>query len=73
MTAAKLPEVSNEAAVAYHGRVRMTLTRDIQQLLEMEMIIKVGKGYLANKTLIEAFLPARAKLDDDGAKEKKTA
>jgi len=58
----KLPEVSTEAAVAYKGK-KMTLWRDINVLLDMNLIVRSGKGWTANKKLIEAFLPARAKLD----------
>ncbi len=58
----KLPEVSTEAAVAYKGK-KMTLVRDIKALLDMSLIVRSGKGWTANKNLIEAFLPARARLD----------
>jgi Fic family protein len=57
----KLAEVSTEAAIAYNGK-RMTLTRDMKELLEMNLVVRSDKGWTANKKLIEAFLPARAKL-----------
>jgi hypothetical protein len=57
----KLPDVSTEAAVAYNGK-RMTLMRDMKELLSMGLVVRSERGWTANKKLIEAFLPARAKL-----------
>jgi len=62
VTTSKLPEVSTEAAVAYKGK-KMTLARDLKTLLEMGLVARSEKGWIANKKLIEAFLPARARLD----------
>jgi hypothetical protein len=56
----RLPEVSTRCAVQYKGKTRMTVKRDVKQLLQQRLIVKEKGGYVANKGLIEAFLPQRA-------------
>ncbi len=58
----KLPEVSVQTIEAYHGKGRMTLARDVAELIKMKLIVKVSNGYLANKDTVLAFLPDRASL-----------
>lgn len=57
---AKMGEVTKESAVAYAKKTRMTLLRDIGVLQGMGLIRRQDGGFIANKKLIEAFLPDRA-------------
>jgi Fic family protein len=57
----KIPELSPRVARAYAGKQQKTVTRDINALLELELIRRVRGGYIANQNLtIKAFLPPRA-------------
>lgn len=54
--------VSPRVAVAYAKKTLKTLARDRNELLKMGLLKRVaGGGYAANKELILAFLPPRAK------------
>jgi len=55
----ELPNISFRVAQAYVRKSERTLARDIAALEEEGLVVKVGKGYTANKSLILAFLPAR--------------
>lgn len=46
----------------YYGKTDKTLTRDINALLELELIRRQGGGYVPNKQIIEAFRPLTAEL-----------
>lgn len=55
-------------AEAYAGKQQKTVSRDINELERLELILKVGqngRSILANLQLIEAFLPIRAPMTDD--------
>lgn len=56
---AKLPEVSPRVLREYSGKEAKTLSRDINALLSRNLILRSGKGFKANRALIEAFLPVR--------------
>ncbi len=56
----KLTDISPRIAKAYANKTDTTLRRDLEKLLEMELIRKEKDGYLANKELILAFLPTKA-------------
>lgn len=53
----KLRELSPRLAKAYAGRTEMTLTRDINSLLGMDLIRRDGDGWVARREKILAFLP----------------
>jgi len=55
----ELPNISFRVAQAYAKKSDKTLQRDIETLVEERLVMRAGKGYLANKSLILAFLPAR--------------
>ena len=40
----------------YAGKTDKTLTRDINALIEMGLILREGRVYFPNKSLIEAFI-----------------
>jgi cell filamentation protein, protein adenylyltransferase len=48
----------------YHGKTEKTLSRDINALLELELLRRQSGGYLPNKRIIEAFRPVTAELVD---------
>lgn len=50
----------------YHGKTDKTLTRDINALLELELVRRHGGGYVPNKQVIEAFRPVTAELNESG-------
>ena len=58
---AKLPEVSPRMAAAYARKTTKTLSRDLNTLLEMKLVVKDAEGYRARKETILAFLPPQAK------------
>ena len=55
----KLPELNPRLASAYHGKTRMVLNRDLNALLKMQLVVRGKGGSLANKKIVEAFLPFR--------------
>jgi hypothetical protein len=54
-----LVHVSPRVAEAYAGTGEKTLGRDIKALLELQLLARIGDGFIANKALILAFLPPR--------------
>ncbi len=54
-----LPRVSVEVAAQYAKKTPKTLTRDINALLKMGLLVKDANIYKANKAIILAFLPLR--------------
>ena len=55
----ELSNISFRVAQAYVRKSKRTLARDIDALEKDGLVVKVGKGYSANRGLILAFLPAR--------------
>jgi Fic family protein len=61
----QLRRLSPDLVEMYHGKTDKTLTRDINAVVEMGLISRLGSsGYLPNKHLIEAFLPMMADSED---------
>nr|WP_221382774.1 Fic family protein [Actinoplanes polyasparticus] len=56
----RLPEVSPRLARLYADKGTKTLTRDINELVKMQLVRRVPGGIVANFDLIRAFLPMRA-------------
>lgn len=57
LTRSQLREVSARVAGEYAGTGSKTLTRDINALLSRELLIRHGRGYRANRDIVDAFLP----------------
>jgi Fic family protein len=57
---AELPALSKRLAEAYAGRTGKTLSRDVNALVQMELLERSKQGVRARKEIIMAFLPARA-------------
>jgi Fic family protein len=55
----RLASVSPRVAEDYANRTRKTLTRDINELVNLELVRRTTKGYEANIEVVFAFLPAR--------------
>ena len=55
----ELKNVSTRIARAYATKGERTLTRDINALLRLKLLVRRDGGFLANKDLILAFLPLR--------------
>lgn len=53
----KLREVSARVAGEYAGSGSKTLTRDVNELLSRKLLLKSGASYLANREIVDAFLP----------------
>lgn len=58
-TLAELPDISFRVAQSYAKKSGRTLARDMDALIEEGLVLKFADGYIANKSLILAFLPAR--------------
>ncbi len=54
-----LRSVSSRVAVSYADKGEKTLTRDINALLALELLVARGRGYAPNRDLILAFLPPK--------------
>lgn len=52
--------LSAELLEMYGGKTDKTLTRDINALIGMDLVRRVGRLYAPNSTIIEAFLPVSA-------------
>lgn len=57
---AKLPELSPRLARLYAGKSAKAVTRDVNELVKMELVQRKRGGIVANFDLIRAFLPMRA-------------
>lgn len=57
---AQLRGLSADVALAYADLTDRALNRDLKELIDMGLVRREGKGYLANKEVILAFLPATA-------------
>lgn len=55
-----IPDLSPRLARAYADKTEKTLSRDLNELKRMELILRQGRKVKANKGIILAFLPARA-------------
>lgn len=55
----KLHEVTARVAKAYAHKTSKTVSRDLRALLDMGLVRVEGKGVVANKEVILAFLPLR--------------
>jgi hypothetical protein len=55
----QLRELSPRTLEAYRSKTMMTMKRDIRALQEADLIVRSKAGILANKSIIEAFLPDR--------------
>ncbi|MBD8139879.1 Fic family protein [Frigoribacterium sp. CFBP 13605] len=54
---AKLKEVSARVAGEYAGSGTKTLTRDLNELVDRKLIVRRREGYVANRKVVDAFLP----------------
>jgi Fic family protein len=55
----KLRDLSSRMGAHYAGKTSKTVTRDINVLLEKQLIVREGRGIKANRELVRAFLPVR--------------
>ena len=58
-----IPDLSPRLARAYAAKTEKTLSRDLNELKRMGVILRQGRKVKANKDIILAFLPARAASD----------
>ncbi len=58
----KARHISPIIAEAYASLTEKTLTRDINALIGLGLIVKTSKGLIANKNLMRAFLPPKRKI-----------
>jgi Fic family protein len=56
---AGIQNISPSIATAYHGTSRMLLNRDLNALGKMGLVVRSRNGVIANKRIVEAFLPFR--------------
>lgn len=55
----QLREISPRTVEAYRSKTMMTVKRDIRAIQDAGLIVRSRRGILANKSIIEAFLPDR--------------
>ena len=53
----KLRHISPRIAEAYAGKTERTVRRDMNQLIEMELVVREKTGYRAKTETVRAFLP----------------
>ncbi len=61
---AQLPKLTTGLVEMYHGKTNKTLSRDINAVVKLGLVRRLGGGYLANKHLIETLLPVTAETID---------
>lgn len=59
-----LKEISPRVSGEYANKTAKTITRDLRELSEMNLITKTRNGVRANRELILAFLPPKRKAED---------
>jgi Fic family protein len=57
---AELRRLSPSLVELYHGKTDKTLTRDVNAVIEMDLVQRRDGGYVPDKGVIEAFLPVMA-------------
>jgi hypothetical protein len=57
--ARRIPQLTPALTSEYHDKSLRTVSRDINALLDAELIIRAGDRIEANTSMIEAFLPWR--------------
>ena len=62
--ASQLRRLTPEIAELYAGKTNKTLTRDLNELQRMELIIREGGKVIANGTILSQFLPSRRRNSD---------
>lgn len=55
-----ITDLSPRLARAFAGKTEKTLTRDLNELQRMRLVLREKDGFVANRGLILAFLPAKA-------------
>jgi cell filamentation protein, protein adenylyltransferase len=64
MTREELATLSRGLIEMYGAKTGKTLTRDINAVMKMGLIRRLGSGYVPNRRVIEAFLPVMAEAGD---------
>jgi hypothetical protein len=57
---ASLREMTPALAASYAAKTDKTLSRDLNALVDMDLIRRTAEGYVSRREKILAFLPARA-------------
>ena len=60
-----IQELSPRLAREYASKTAKTLSRDLNALAEMKLVLREGRRVKANRDLILAFLPARSRIASD--------
>jgi hypothetical protein len=58
-SAAQIKQLTPELAVLYASKTPKTLTRDLNELVEMGLLCRVGHEYEANGSILTQLLPGR--------------
>ncbi len=56
---ARLRAVSDRLLEAYDGKTLKTVTRDVNELVAMGLLVRSGGGYRANLRALDSFVPPR--------------
>lgn len=60
---ADIPKLSDRLLIAYHHKTPRTIQRDLQELIQMDLVTRTGVQYQANRKVILGFLPPRREID----------
>src|SRR5690606_25139784 len=60
----RMDDLSTRMDSAYAGKTTKTMMRDLNELQKMNLIVREGKGYRANKEIVLAFLPEKVDRTD---------
>jgi Fic family protein len=56
-----LVDVSTRVARAYADKTERTLSRDLNELMQLQLIVRTPKGFITNRQQILAWMPAKSK------------
>ena len=55
----ELWSISERVGASYRGKTEKTVTRDVNLLTRMGLLVRTKEGYVANLSVLDAFLPPR--------------
>ena len=55
----ELIEISPDVAKRYATIGRATVSRDLKELQELNLLLKVGKKYIANTRILKSMMPGK--------------
>lgn len=63
----ELQGLTPHLAILYAKTGPRTLSRDLNRLMEVKLVVKKGRGWQSNDQIIKAFMPAMAELESNSS------